>query len=401
MNWRITDPGHLLRAMRVSLAQGGQFLVGRIAPHGPILRNRNVSYIHKASWGMYSAGIDHGTIARLLDWVEANALQPSGDFYFPDEPPEYKDYQRVYRPLNFLRVAAWIDHPLIRKTPVLDRVLQYQHGPSGGVFHCIGDDPAKVEEPPTIGTLNTTFFGHLMIALEMRERARAAGDWVRRWVEANRPHMAEGRLYTAMTPAGELLTDIPPGERMGKLVDRRCPKQEFWNPGTAMAYLAFLYDTMRGRWGETEAEARPYLDAALELLDFEATMPLDTYLWPSKCKVGWGAGELLRVMVEHGVGDGETLEKAYRAAERVAVFTFMDSQLPSGGWSRMHYPLDERIPEMAFSYKPLKATVQVPRHPIAGSKTIYLPPEEITGEFLGELKAIETGVATWIGAGGG
>ena len=66
MNWRIADPAHLLAAIRVSLAQGGVFLKSRIAPNGPILAKRNVSYIHKTSWGMYAAGVDHATIARTL-----------------------------------------------------------------------------------------------------------------------------------------------------------------------------------------------------------------------------------------------------------------------------------------------------------------------------------------------
>ena len=60
----------------------------------------------------------------------------------------------------------------------------------------------------------------------------------------------------------------------------------------------------------------------------------------------------------------------------------------------MHYPLNERIPEMRFSYKPLKGMVNVPQKPIPNSKTIFLPPEEITGEFLGSMKAIETGLET-------
>ena len=38
MNWRITDPAHLLSAMRTSLQQGGEFLISRIAPGGPILQ---------------------------------------------------------------------------------------------------------------------------------------------------------------------------------------------------------------------------------------------------------------------------------------------------------------------------------------------------------------------------
>ena len=395
MQWRISDPRHLLGAMRIALVRGGEFLVGRIAPNGPILRERNVSYVHKASWGMYAAGVDHALIARLLDWAQREALQPSGDFFFPEEGPEYKNLQRVYRPLTFGKVAAWTGHPLIRKPVVLDRILQYQDG-WGGVFAWIGDYPEQPQPQATLGSLNTTFFGHLMIALDLRERAVAAGDWVRRWVEANREPMARGTLYTQMTPAGELVTEVRPGERISKVVDTQSPKQEFWHVGTAMAYLAVLYEALRGRWGQPAGQARPYLDAALALLDFESTMPLDTYLWPSKCKVGWGAGELLRVLVRFRLADAATAERAYRVAERVAMFTFLDNQLPAGGWPAMHYPLSEAIPEMALSYKPLANTVWVPPAPIDGSHTIFLPGEEITGEFLGEMKAIADGVAAWL-----
>ena len=393
MDWRITDPEHLLGALRIALRQGGEDLVGRIDPYGPILRERSVSYVHKTVWGMYAAGVDHGVIARLLDWVHREALQDNGDFYFPEEPPEYKDYQRVYRPLTFGKVAAWIDHPLARDARVVERILQYQHEPSGGCFHWIGDDPARPELPATLGALNTTFFGHFMLAIDERDRARAAGDWVLHWVEANRQPMAEGRLFTQMTPDGELVTDVGAGEHIVKVVDSRRPKQEFWQGGTAMAYLATLYDSMRSQWGEDAMAAQPYLDAALALLDFESAMPLDTYLWPSKCKVAWGAGELLRVLVKYRPEETGRIERAYRVAERVAVFTFLDNQLPSGGWAPMHYPLSDDDPELSFSYKPLKGTVRVPPEPIPGSKAIFLPGEEITGEFLGEMKAVEQGLS--------
>lgn len=392
MSWQISDPVHLLGALRVSLAEGGQFLTSRIAPNGPILAEPNLSYVYKASWGMYAAGVDHDTIARLLDWVQEETLQPNGDFYIPTEPPEYRDLQRGYRTMVFGRVAAWIDHPVIRRSGVVERILQYQHKPSGGVFNYIGDDRDRVEAQPTIGSLDTTFFGLLMIALDVRGPAVAAGDWVRNWVDANRDHIPRGLMYSQMTPDGELVTDVAPGQRIGKVVDTHNPKQEFWHVGTSMAYLAVLYDTMRTQWGDSEERARPYLDAALQLLEFETNMPLDTYLWPSKCKVGWGAGELLRVLIRYGLKDAQTIEKAYRVAERVAMFTFLDNQLPSGGWAGMHYPLSEKIPEMAYSYKPLKGTVWVPPERIDNPRTIFLPAEEITGEFLGEMKSIEQGV---------
>ena len=135
-----------------------------------------------------------------MDWVQSEALQPNGDFYFPEEAPEYKDFQRVYRPMTFGKVAAWIGHPLIRKPVVIDRILQYQHQPSGGVFHYIGDDPNNVQEQASIGTLNTTFFGHLMIALDIRDRATAAATGSSVGSDANREHLSAGRLYTQMTP---------------------------------------------------------------------------------------------------------------------------------------------------------------------------------------------------------
>ena len=165
--------------------RAASWLEGRIAPYGPIAGERCLSYAHKAVWGMYAGGVDHGVIAGVLDWVEREALQPNGDFYFPEEPPEYKDTQRVYRPLTFGKVAAWIGHPVIRRPRVIDRIMQYQHA-SGGVFNYIGDDPAHPEPRATLGTLNTTFFGQLMLALDWREPALAAGRWVLGWVEANR-----------------------------------------------------------------------------------------------------------------------------------------------------------------------------------------------------------------------
>ena len=59
----------------------------------------------------------------------------------------------------------------------------------------------------------------------------------------------------------------------------------------------------------------------------------------------------------------------------------------------MHYPLSELAPEATLTYKPLKGIVHVPQTRVEGSQTIFLPGEEITGEFLGEMKSVEQGVA--------
>jgi len=388
---KVREIEHLLGAIRICMQQGAGFLVSRCAPNGPIMREPNLDYIHKATWGMYASGVDHTKISDIIDWAVNNSLQPNGDLYIPSEGTEYKVMQRLYRPLNFGRIAVLIDHPLMKNELILKRMIQYQHK-SGGVFSYIGDDPNNVEEQPTIGTLNTSFFGHLMVSLGIKERAISAGDWMCKFVSANKYHMKNGVMYTNMTPAGELVTYIKPGGKISGVVDNKDPKQEFWQPGTAMAYLVILYETLIEKWGYGDDKANIYLDSALTLLDFESIMPLYTYLWPSKCKAGWGAGELLRVLLKFGKGTDDQIEKAYRIAKKVAIFTFMDNQLPNGGWSCMHYPLSDLIPEMSFDYKPLKGIVNVPDSRIEGSSTIFLPGEEITGEFLGEMKSIQTGL---------
>ena len=59
--------------------------------------------------------------------------------------------------------------------------------------------------------------------------------------------------------------------------------------------------------------------------------------------------------------------------------------------------MDENdIPELEFNYKPLGNVVRVPPGRLPDTHTIWLPGEEIAGEFLGEMKSIEQGVAAWL-----
>ena len=55
--YTINDMEHLLGAIRIAMQQGGNFLISKRAPNGPIMREPNLSYIHKATWGMYAAGV--------------------------------------------------------------------------------------------------------------------------------------------------------------------------------------------------------------------------------------------------------------------------------------------------------------------------------------------------------
>ena len=89
----------LLGAMRESLTAGGEYLAHRRFPTGPICHVRNVSYMHKAVWGMYAGGVDHDILAEVLDWVGREAYKR----LLLREEELIPGRSAVYRPLTFLR----------------------------------------------------------------------------------------------------------------------------------------------------------------------------------------------------------------------------------------------------------------------------------------------------------
>jgi len=134
------------------------------------------------------------------------------------------------------------------------------------------------------------------------------------------------------------------------------------------------------------------MQAAEALAGFEDRMPLYTYFFPSKCKVEWGAGAMLRVLFKHGLGHEALYDKLYRACKRVLVYTFLHSQLPDGSWAAMFYPLSNVVPEINMDYRVLKGLRLNPADDFPGNATSsWLPAVEITGEFLGEIAAFVEG----------
>ena len=98
--------------------------------------------------------------------------------------------------------------------------------------------------------------------------------WDGEFAASSRPtkYIPQGLFYTQMTPAGELITEAEPGQRYSRVVQAMEPKQEFWQTGTTMAYLAVLYEAVREQWGG-EAQARPYL-RRLSSFCLDAMQPL-------------------------------------------------------------------------------------------------------------------------------
>ena len=350
----------LICRMDQSLARAADWLVSQFGPRGPIMRERSVSYCHKVTWGLYEAG-RIPEVVRLIEWLDKHAKRAPGEYYFPEEPPFEKDMQRVYRALAFGKVAETIRHPALANDATRARLLAYQHT-SGGVANTIDKGFPAALEP-----LNTTFFGQWALAARLLEPAMKAGDWVAELVALNEKHLQADpprMFYKRATATGRLVTKFAAGQRMNTLIDTVTVKQPSWVTGTSMALLADLY-------AATKKER--YLKAALRLAEFEKACDPKLLFWPSKCKVAWGAAELYRL----------TGDPAHRkiAADVVRV-TFMDQQLPHGGWSHLFYPLcDKGVWRRVVYCGPNR---NVPEKIKQDGTWGRLSGHEITGEFMGE-----------------
>lgn len=346
-----------------AIARGADWLISQMAPHGPIMGDRDLNLCHKVTWGLYEAN-RIPQVVRLLDWIDANAKQSPGEYYFPDEIPYQKDRQRLYRFLTFGKIAEMLKHPAYCNDEVRERIFQYQH-PSGGAFANIDEGKAVRLEP-----LNTTFFGQWAIAAGLMERAEKAGDFIVELVALNEHHLEAGKMFFVRDPqSGNLIMDFPGDERLNFYIDTETTKQPSWVTGTCIALLADLYAIN---------DNQIYLDAALKLAEFEARCDYRQLFWPSKCKSGWGEAELYRVTAD-------PLHR--RLAADVARVTFMGAQLPQGCWSRMYYPVKEEGAWRKAVYGGPER--DVPENLPDDGTYGRLSPHEITGEFMGELGRIK------------
>jgi len=395
----IRELEQLIGAAQITLVEGGRWLVSQRAPLGPIMGERDLSYVYKCIWGAYAAGVERRYITEMLDWLYANALQPNGDFFFPEEPADHRVDTRAYRQLVFLKFAALLDHPIVGDARIMRRMAQYQDPVTGGCFYYIGEDPDRPAYPDFCSVGDTAFFGEFALAAGWRDAALRAGRWMLKVVRDNAHPMAQaGVFYTLADRRGELITHVGPGEKIIKTVNNRDANQMGWNLGCALAFLADLYAALHHEPSVSDATSdrtyQEYIKAILTICQFEDTMPLESYFYPSKCKVVWGTGRVLDVFLRYGLATEEDLDRLYRISKRVFVHTFLGSQLPDGSWPGIHYPLNDDAPELQFDYRVLKGLALYPQSPIRGSATSsYLPAVEVTGEILGEIGALLEGLS--------
>lgn len=362
----------MVQRTSLALARGANWLISQFGPDGPIMRDHDVSYNHKVTWGLFEDGRLEEAY-RILDWLDANAKQGVGQYYFPEEPPFNREMQRVYRFLTFGKVAEALNHPAYANDRVREEICTYLHETGG----CFGhpDDP---ELRQSLNTLVTSFFTEWALPAGLDEPAKKSGDFLAMMTEMNREHMAAdpGRFYYLYdVNTGELVTESPDGQNLNCVVDTVGTKQHFYHLGCSMAGLADLYLAGHGE---------KYLEAAKALSEFVDRLHPEALRWPSYCKVGWGAAELY-------LATGEPAHR--RQAANCSDITFIGAQTRAGGWENVFYPTrdDGNWRQIVYDGRGL-----VPSTLPDDGSFAWLSGHEISGEFLGEmgrtLKAFKVGL---------
>jgi len=220
--------------------------------------------------------------AAVLSWLERTVLKPDGDLA-PGAMRDRFTHKWASYPLANIACGALQLERYDTAAKVVAALRRFQDEASGGAY---------AERPEARRTGRQDLFPTAQLgltALMAGELAIAAAAY--RWLDSlwRRQPGLPARLITATDGAGRLW--IPPPEepelRWEAITDFAQPRQAFYNPGIAAAFLGRY--SMRTGDREARRLARDYFALAEGATprQFDATDSVQV------CKLGWGASVLL------------------------------------------------------------------------------------------------------------
>lgn len=283
--------------------------------------------------------------ARVLTWLQRHVLDESGDLR--DGPMRTAFSQRWSSyPLAILAQAAWHLERFDIAEAIRRTLHDFQDPQTGGAY-------AQRPELRTHGRQDLFPTAQLGITgLTMRDDRLADGAY--RWLRALyalQPDLPS-RLYTGCDGARLLCEpDDVDRDRFGLVTAFDEPRQAFYNPGIAAAFLA-RYSAQRA-----DPAAHELADAYLALSEDGGPAQFDFAESVQICKFGWGAAALL---------DLSPQQRYLDHAERMARW-FLECQQPDGHWQNSPFLM--------------------PDGPTVASDI------EVTAEFIQHLMTISTALA--------
>lgn len=304
--WPTDTTPDLLTRISQARAKGVTWLRDRIADDGRPEGAETANSWWRAPWALCVGGAPEAA-AAMMGWVEREALTDEGDF----RPGPYDvpgGSSPVYH-LSALAICAWLLARYDTATAINTTLGRFQNPDTGGAY-----DLRDFAQDPLEDNLKTAQLG--FSALITGDRHTAEG--VHRWLKRNFTEQPElpKRLFTGRrgdTP----VTDFPPETAFQRVVDFQAPRQAYFHPGIAAAFLA----------GYAQQNSDPSaLQLGREYLALTTGGTEEQYDDPTSvqiCKFGWGAAAMLSADP-----DGGHLPWVARMGE-----WFVRRQRPDGAWA--------------------------------------------------------------------
>jgi hypothetical protein len=295
----------LMNAAEAGVDRGCRYLLDRIDPSGsPGARH---CHYYRVPWALALSG-HRRHAAAVLSWVERNALERNGDLR-PEARIGFETHWSSY-PLANLATGAWHLERYDTANLLAGRLAEFQHPEVGGAYAAHPDHRSDQRQDlfPTaqLGMTGLTT-GHL-------DLAHGAFRWMRLLYDSQ-PELPD-RLYSA-TNGDQLITDIADDTMAWQVVtDFTKPRQAFYNPGIAAAFLG-RYHLATG-----SADALELATKYLALTVSGTKAQFDHTDSVQVCKFAWGASVLYEA----------TGETAYLDHILTMAQWFLDAQNDDGSW---------------------------------------------------------------------
>ncbi|HHY95800.1 MAG TPA: hypothetical protein GX513_12455 [Firmicutes bacterium] len=295
-NGSTVSKGDMLEA----LARGVRWLLDLQNEDGSVCSEEGLGAYYKVPWA-YSAGGYSVEASRLLAWVRANAMAPSGDFVgaFPRGPV----HEAIYPYANSWLVCGAHRLGCFDISQKGMDFLETLQGPSGGFY----SSPGRLEQD----VMCTCMAGMAALYTGRVGRAvRVASFLQRLWDVQTEP---ERFLFFVWREGFGLVTEFPSQQASSYVVHAGEDWQWYFIPGIAAAFLASCYMATGNR---------DYLELGSSYLKFAGRCGDYVYRRAQGGKVGWGAALMYSL----------TGEECYRqVALRVGQY-LVESQQADGSW---------------------------------------------------------------------
>ncbi len=311
-----TDIDRILDRSRTAIERGVAWIASKIGHDGE--PGATHGHYYRVPWTLAIAG-QRPLGAASLSWIEREALTEDGDLRAGPPRSGFEMRWSSY-PLANLATGAWHLERYDTAKRIVQRLHAFQHPETGGAF--TGHPDHRVDQRQDL--FPTAQLGMTGLTTGSMDLAHGAYRWMRD-LYASQPELPT-KLYTAMDRGGLMVETSDDEDLEWQVVTNfHKPRQAFYNPGIAAAFLGRYY--MATGAYEALRLARDYLEltASGSDIQFDFTQSVQV------CKFAWGSSVLLEA-----TGESRYLDYALNMAE-----WFCEAQRSDGSWDNSPFLMEK------------------------------------------------------------